>query len=51
MVSDSRKAAKQDIDYISIMLKQLKSQINIIADIHDFIKDFREQKITIKDFL
>jgi hypothetical protein len=51
MVSDSRKAAKQGIDYTSIMLKQLKSQINIIADIHDFIKDFREQKITIKDFL
>lgn len=51
MVSDSRKAAKQGIDSTGIMLKQLESQISIIADIRDFIKDFREQKITIKDFL
>ncbi len=48
MVSDSRKAAKQGIDSTSRMLKSLKSQINIIADIRDFIKDFREQKITIQ---
>ncbi|MBK1987770.1 molecular chaperone DnaJ [Sphaerospermopsis aphanizomenoides BCCUSP55] len=51
MVSDARKAAKKGIDSTGIMLKALETQINVIADIRDFIKDFREQKITIKEFL
>ncbi|AFZ56430.1 J domain-containing protein [Anabaena cylindrica FACHB-243] len=51
MVSDSRKAAKQGINSVDLMLETLDSQINIIVDIRDFIKDFREQKITIKEFL
>ncbi|MGM3309356.1 J domain-containing protein [Anabaena sp. WFMT] len=51
MVSDSRKAAKQGINSVDLMLETLESQINIIVDIRDFIKDFREQKITIKEFL
>ncbi|TAF11208.1 MAG: J domain-containing protein [Nostocales cyanobacterium] len=51
MVSDARKAAKHGIDSIGLMLKQIETQINTIADIRDFIKDFREHKITIKEFL
>ncbi|MEA5551280.1 J domain-containing protein [Anabaena cylindrica UHCC 0172] len=51
MVSDSRKAAKQGINSVNLMLETLESQINIIVDIRDFIKNFREQKITIKEFL
>ncbi|MFM2062096.1 MAG: hypothetical protein RLZZ507_1766 [Cyanobacteriota bacterium] len=51
MVSDARKAAKYGVDSISIMLKQLESQIEIIVDIRDFIQDFRNKKITIKEFL
>lgn len=51
IVSDARKAAKYGIDSIGVMLEQLESQIEIIVDIRDFIKDFREKKITIKEFL
>ncbi len=51
MVSDSRKAAKKGIDSMSLMLKTIESQINVISQIRDFVKDFREQKITIKEFL
>lgn len=51
MVSDSRKAAKQGIDSIDQMLETVEVQINIVTQIRDFVKDFKEQKITIKEFL
>ncbi|WP_152592153.1 J domain-containing protein [Nostoc sphaeroides] len=51
MVSDSRKAAKKGIDSMAIMVETIENQINVVSQIRDFIKDFREQKITIKEFL
>ncbi|MEA5575428.1 J domain-containing protein [Anabaena sp. UHCC 0451] len=51
MVSDSRKAAKHGVDSIGLMIEQLESQIEVVVDIRDFIKNFREKKITIKEFL
>ncbi|MEH2191550.1 MAG: J domain-containing protein [Nostoc sp.] len=51
MVSDSRKAAKKGIDSTALMLETIESQINVVAHIRDFVKDFKEQKITIKEFL
>ena len=51
MVLDSRKAAKKGIDSMAIMLETIVNQINVVSQIRDFVKDFREQKITIKDFL
>ncbi|MBD2662846.1 hypothetical protein B6N60_00355 [Richelia sinica FACHB-800] len=51
MVSDYRKAAKQNIDGIGLMLKAVESQVKIIAGIRDFVQDFKDKKITIKEFL
>ncbi|MEA5514627.1 J domain-containing protein [Nodularia sp. UHCC 0506] len=51
IVSDCRKAAKEGIDAIGSMAKQVEAEIKTIAAIRDFVKDFREQKITIKEFL
>jgi hypothetical protein len=51
MVSDARKAAKHGIDATGVMLQQLESQIEIVVDIRDFIQNFRDKKITIKEFL
>lgn len=51
MVSDSRKAAKKGIDSIEQMLETVEVQINIVTQIRNFVKDFKEQKITIKEFL
>jgi len=51
MVSDSRQAAKKGIDSMAQMVETIESQINVVSQIRDFVKDFREQKITIKDFL
>ncbi|MDZ7962366.1 MAG: J domain-containing protein [Aulosira sp. DedQUE10] len=51
MVADHRKAAKIGVDSISVMLETIESQMNIVTEIRDFVKDFKEQKITIQDFL
>jgi hypothetical protein len=51
MVSDCRKAAKAGIDPMNQVIKQVEAQIQVIASIRDFVKDFREQKMTIKEFI
>lgn len=51
IVADCRKIAKEGIDPIDQMLGQVESEIQVISHIRDFVKDFREQKITIKEFL
>jgi hypothetical protein len=51
MVSDCRKAVKEGIDPITQMLAQVESEIEVITAIRDFVKKFREQKMTIKEFL
>jgi chaperonin cofactor prefoldin len=51
IVSDCRKARREGIDPIAYMIEQVESQIKVIEQIRNFVKDFREQKITIKEFL
>ena len=51
MVCDSRKAAKKGIDAMALMVETIDNQINVVSQIRDFVKDFIEQKITIKEFL
>ncbi|MEH2294590.1 J domain-containing protein [Nostoc sp.] len=51
MVSDSRQAAKKGIDSMAIMVETIESQLDVVYQIRDFVKDFKEQKITIKEFL
>ena len=51
MVSDSRKAAKKGIDSMAIMIETINNQIKVVSQMRDFVKSFREQKITIREFL
>ncbi|MEO0934228.1 MAG: J domain-containing protein [Cyanobacteria bacterium J06641_2] len=51
MVSGYRKAVKEGIDPISQTVEQIESEIEVISSICNFVKDFRDKKITIKDFL
>jgi hypothetical protein len=51
MVADYKKAAKQGIDAVELMLETVQSQTKIVAEIRDFVKDFKDKKITIKEFL
>jgi hypothetical protein len=51
MVSDSRKATKVGIDPIAKMVESIEVQINLVSEIRDFVERFKNQKITIKEFL
>ena len=51
MVANYKKAAKQGIDAVELMLETIQSQTKIVAEIRDFVKDFKDKKITIKEFL
>ncbi|MDB9538353.1 J domain-containing protein [Anabaenopsis tanganyikae CS-531] len=51
MVTDCRKAARAGIDAIASMAEQLEAEIKTITAIRDFVRAFREQKITISEFL
>jgi hypothetical protein len=51
MVSDCRKAARRGIDAIGSMVEKVEAEIEVITAIRDFVRAFREQKMTIKEFL
>ncbi|MHC5863128.1 MAG: molecular chaperone DnaJ, partial [Nostoc sp.] len=51
MVCDSRKAAKKGIDPMAAIVETMESQINVVSEIRDFVKGFKEKKITIQEFL
>lgn len=51
MVADYRKMTKSGIDPIGELVTETELQIKIIAEIHQFVTDFRDKKITIKDFM
>lgn len=51
MVTDYRRAKREEIDPIEMALKELERQQEILSEIHQFVKDFRDKKITVKEFL
>lgn len=51
MVADSRKAAKLGVDPIEQMLESIEVQINLVTEIRDFVNQFKNETITIKEFL
>lgn len=51
MLSDCKKVKKQGIDPVAEILSELESQVNIVSEIRNYVKDFNEQKISIKQFL
>lgn len=50
LVSQYRQATKIGIDPLEQLLAETQKQIEIIAEIRDFVKNFRDKKITIKEF-
>ncbi|MEM9925461.1 MAG: J domain-containing protein [Cyanobacteria bacterium P01_D01_bin.50] len=51
MVSGYRKAVREGIDPITQMIEEVESEIEVIASICNFVKDFRDKKITVKEFI
>ncbi len=51
MVSECKKVKKKGFDPIDQLSLQIESQIEIISEIRDYVKDFHSTKMTIKEFL
>lgn len=51
VVAEYRKLTKSGIDPIGEMVAETESQVKIVAEIHQFAIDFRDRKMTIKDFM
>jgi len=50
-VSDYRRATKEGFDPIADVVEEAESQLEAITTIRDFVRDFRDKKITIQEFL
>jgi hypothetical protein len=51
IVTEHKKLTKKGIDPIAEMIAETESQITAMAEIHQFVTDFRDKKMTIKDFM
>jgi len=51
MVSEFRKVEKHGFDPMDELSAQMETQISVIAEIRDYVRDFHSAKMTIKDFL
>jgi predicted nuclease with TOPRIM domain len=51
MVTEYRKLAKAGYDPIGELIAQTEVQVNTVAEIYQFVVDFRDRRITIKDFM
>jgi hypothetical protein len=51
MVAEYKKMTKSGIDPIGEMVEETESQIKVITEIYKFVTDFRDKKMTIKDFM
>jgi len=51
MVKQYRKAKKNGEDFIKIMVEQTKFEISYLKKLRDFVKDFKNKKITLKEFV
>jgi hypothetical protein len=51
IISECKKVKKKGFDPIAQISEQMESQIQIISEIRDYVKDFHSSKMTIKEFL
>ncbi len=51
MVADYRKMTKDGLDPIGEALAQTESQVKTIDEVYQFVVDFRDKRITIKEFM
>ena len=51
MVAEYQKLSKAGYDPIGELVAQTQSQVETIAEVYQFVLDFRDRRITIKDFM
>ncbi|HAZ49397.1 MAG TPA: molecular chaperone DnaJ [Cyanobacteria bacterium UBA11369] len=51
MVSDCKKVKNQGIEPIEQILDEMEHQIHVVSQIRNFVRDFKQQKISIQEFM
>ena len=51
MVAEYKKMTKSGLDPIGEMVEETESQIKVITEVYQFVTDFRDKKMTVKDFM
>ena len=51
IVAEYKKLTKAGVDPIGEMISETESQVEVVAEVHQFVTDFRDKKMTIKDFM
>jgi hypothetical protein len=51
IVAEYKKLTKSGVDPIGEMVAETESQIKVIGEVYQFVIDFRDKKMTIKDFM
>jgi len=51
VVTDYRRATKEGFDPITDVVEEAEEQLEVITEIRDFVRDFRDKKMTIQQFL
>ncbi len=51
LVKEYRRAKKEKIDFVQSMIEELQEQVDLIEEIHQFVQDFRDKKMTISKFM
>jgi hypothetical protein len=51
MTSEFKRMQKHGVDPIEVALSEVEAQIGVVEKVQQFVSDFRDRRITIKDFL
>jgi hypothetical protein len=51
MTSEFKRMQKHGVDPIEVALSEVEAQIGVVEQVQQFVSDFRDRRITIKDFL
>jgi len=51
MTSEFKRMKKHGVDPIEVALSEVEAQIGVVEHVQQFVSDFRDRRITIKDFL
>ncbi len=51
MTSEFKRMKKYGVDPIEVAMSQVEAQIGVVEQVQQFVSDFRDRRITIKDFL
>ncbi|MGF1536184.1 MAG: J domain-containing protein [Elainellaceae cyanobacterium] len=51
MVKSYRKAAKEGVDLVGELMEEAAAEVEMVEEIRDFVRDFRDRKMTIQEFV